>query len=213
VDCLDTELIVVMAQYDSPPLGPDGVVYPAANNNASGIAVMLEAIRVMQETDYEPYRSFLFVAYSGEGLEGGESVSDPDVTRFLQAQPGFTSFKLEAIVKLRGVGGGTGDRLEISAGGSLRLAELFETAARRMGVTTVRADETIDISVIYEGGNVLPLVQEGQKAPTVRLFWEGWDEHSRLPTDTLANISAANLEEAGHTLALSLMILGREREY
>jgi len=173
---------------------------------------MLEAIRVMQETDYEPYRSFLFVAYSGEGLEGGEFVSDPDVTRFLQAHPGFTNFKLEAIVKLRGVGGGTGDRLEISAGGSLRLAELFETAARRLGVDTVRADETIDIGVIYEGESVLPLVQEGQEAPVVRLFWEGWDEHSRLPTDTLANISAANLEEAGRTLALSLMILGRERE-
>jgi ABC-type dipeptide/oligopeptide/nickel transport system permease component len=213
VDCLDQELIVVMAQYDSPPLGADAAIYPGANNNASGVAVMLEAIRVMQETDYEPYRSFIFVAYSGEGLEGGESVADPDVTRFLQAQPGFTKFKLEAIVKLRGVGGGTGDRLEVSAGGSLRLAELFEMAAKRMGVRTVRADETIDIGVIYEGEGVLPQVQEGQEAPIVRLFWEGWEEHSRLPTDTLDNISVASLEEAGRTLALSLMILGREREY
>ncbi|MCP4541386.1 MAG: ABC transporter permease subunit [Chloroflexi bacterium] len=212
-DCLDTELIVVMAQYDTPPPDTEGIIYPAANNNASGVAVMLEAIRVMQETDYEPYRSFLFVAYSGEGLEGGESVSDPDVTRFLQAQPGFTNFKLEAIVKLRGVGGGTGDRLGISAGGSLRLAELFEKTAKRTGVTTVRADETIDISVIYEGESMLSGVQEGQKAPTVRLFWEGWDEHSRLSTDTLANISVDSLEETGRTLALSLMILGREREY
>jgi len=46
-DCLDTDLIVVMAQYDSPPIGPNGEFYPAAVNNASGVAVMLEAIRVL----------------------------------------------------------------------------------------------------------------------------------------------------------------------
>jgi ABC-type dipeptide/oligopeptide/nickel transport system permease subunit len=72
VDCLAKQLIVVMAQYDSPPIGPTGEVLPAANDNASGVAVMLEAIRVIQQTDYEPYKSLLFVAYSAEGLEGGE---------------------------------------------------------------------------------------------------------------------------------------------
>jgi len=57
------------------------------------------------------------------------------------------------------------------------------------------------------------LLQEVQEAPTVRISWEGWEEHSHLPTDTLENISADNLEEAGRTLAMTLMILGREEEY
>ncbi len=45
---------------------------PAANNNASGVAVMLEAIRTMQQSGYQPHKTFLFVAYSAEGLEGGQ---------------------------------------------------------------------------------------------------------------------------------------------
>ncbi|MFC2042902.1 ABC transporter permease subunit [Chloroflexota bacterium] len=210
VDCLDQQLVVVIAQYDSPPIGPEGV-YPAANDNASAVAVMLEAIRVLKETDYQPYRSFLFVAYSGEGLDGGEPVVDPDVKKFLQAKPGFSNYKLEAIVKLRGLGGGSGDGVEVSAGGSLRLAQLFERSTKLMGADVVRSDEAIDISVIYTDGSALN--QGGQEAPVVRLFWEGWEEHSRLPSDSMEYISADNLEEAGRTLALSLMILGREEQY
>lgn len=210
-DCLGKRLIVVMVQYDSPPVGPGGV-FSAANDNASGVAVMLETVRVMQETDYQPFKTFLFVAYSGEGLDGGEPVSDLDVKRYLQSKPGFsTQLQLEAVVQLRGVGGGAGDRLEVSAGGSLRLAELAEQAADQMGVYVVRADGDMDIGVIYDQDN--PFLQGGQEAPMVRLLWEGWEEHSRLPTDTLANVSAANLEQAGRSLALTLMVLGRETQY
>ena len=208
---MDHEVILVLAQYDSPPTGPEEFEYPATNDNASGVAVMLEAIRIMQETEYEPNRTFLFVAYSGEGLEGGESVSNPNISRFLQAKVGFaTTLEPEAIVHVHGVGGGSGDRLEVSAGGSLRLAELFESAGRKMGADVTRGDDPIDISIIYDEGSPF---DSGQDAPEVRLSWEGWQEHARLPSDTMENISADNLEDAGRTLALALMIMGREREY
>jgi hypothetical protein len=207
---LDNQVIFVLAQYDSPPVGPEGV-YEAANDNASGVAVMLEAIRVMQETEYQPNRTFLFVAYSGEGLEGGESVANPEISRFLQAKVGFaTSLEPEAVVYVRGVGGGSGDSLEISAGGSLRLVELFESSARRMGADVKRRDDPIDISVIYDEGSPL---ESGQDAPEVRLSWEGWTENARLASDAMERISEESLEDAGRTLALALMTMGRERQY
>ncbi len=213
VDCLDKQMVVVMVQYDSPPPGANGVVSPAANDNASGVAVMLEAIRVMEEADYQPRRSFLFIAYSGEGLDGGEPVVDPDVKRFLQAKTGFAGrFEPVAIVQLRGVGDGTGDRLEVSSSGSLRLAELFETAAKQSGVRPVRSEEAIDISLIYEEVDTAT-DSSGKQAPVVRLYWEGWEETSRLPEDTPEKISEENLEKAGRTLAMALMALGREIEY
>ena len=93
----------------------------------------------------------------------------------------------------------------------MRLAELVERSARRMGVRTVRADEAIEISVIYDERNAS--AEDKVDAPTVRLFWEGWDAHSRLPTDTVDRVSADALEKAGRTLALTLMILGRETDY
>jgi hypothetical protein len=206
-------MVVVMVQYDSPPPGPDGAALPAANDNASGIAVMLEAIRVLEEAEYQPRRSFLFVAYSGEGLDGGEPVNDPDVDRFLQAKTGFIGrFEPVAIVELRGVGDGTGNRLEVSSSGSLRLAELFETAAKQSGVRPVRSEEAIDISLVYEEVDA-SADSSGKQAPVVRLFWEGWDETSRLSEDTPDKISQDNLEKAGRTLAMALMAIGREIEY
>jgi peptide/nickel transport system permease protein len=205
---LDDHLIVVLVQYDNPPPGPEGGPYPAPNDNASGVAVMLEAIRTMQETGYQPYKTFLFVAYSGEGLEGGGAVAPRDVSRYLQAKPGFSgSFEVEAVLDLRGLGAGQGDGLVISAGGSLRLANLVETAARQMGVKTHRAREPVDISIVFEEKG---LEEGGQKTPNVSLSWDGWEATSRMPTDTLAAISADKLARAGRALALALMILGRE---
>jgi hypothetical protein len=93
----------------------------------------------------------------------------------------------------------------------MRLAELLERSARRMGVRTVRADAASDISLIYDERGAS--VEDKEAAPTVRLFWEGWDAYSRLPTDTPDNVDDDTLEEAGRTLALTLMILGRETEY
>ncbi|NIM92877.1 MAG: ABC transporter permease subunit [Anaerolineales bacterium] len=210
--CLARKLIVVVVQYDSPVIGPDGEAYQAAINNASGVAVMLEAIRTIMESDYQPYKTFLFVAYSGEGLDNGEPISDPpDIRKFLQARTGSTQYEIEAIVQIRGVGGGTGDRLEISAGGSLRLAELLDETARQMSVRKIRKDEDIDISIIYEDGG--SFYEAGQEAPVVQIFWEGWEDYSGMPSDTLEVVSEENLDKAGRAIAMALMILGRETEY
>ena len=208
---LDDQLIVVLAHYDNPPPTPDGEPYPAANDNASGVAVMLETIRAMREAGYQPYKTILFVAYSGEGLEGGEWVSRPEISKLLQAKYGFsTAFDLEAVVTLRGLGAGQGDGLVLSAGGSTRLADLFETSARRMGVKASRAEDTVDISIVFEDKSY---VEGGQEAPNIRMSWEGWEATSRLPADTLETISKDKLERAGRALALALMTMGRETQY
>lgn len=207
---LDNKMIVVLAQYDSPPLLPDGQIPVAANDNAAGVAVMLEAIRTMKESGYQPYKTFLFVAYSGEGLEGGEYVRT-EAAKFLRAKLGFSSsYEVETIVDLRGLGTKDGDQLLLSAGGSLRLANLFEAAARRMGSPINRAGESVDISIVFEdGANVNA---GGEEAPRIGLLWEGWDKTSGTMLDTYENVSAANLEEGGETLSLALMILGRETQ-
>jgi hypothetical protein len=208
--CLGENLIVVMVQYDSPPIGPDGQVYTGANNNASGVAVMLETIRVIQQSDYQPYKSFLFVAYSGEGLDGGELANDPDAKLFLQARTGLSNFKVEAIIHLKALGGSSGNRLVISSGGSLRLAELMADAAGHMGVKSKRSDDAIDMSFVYEED---PFAQGGREAPTVYLAWDGWQDESGRPTDDLSSLSVENLENSGKSLAMALMILGREVDY
>jgi hypothetical protein len=45
------------------------------------------------------------------------------------------------------------------------------------------------------------------------MSWQGWQEHARLPSDTIENINPQSLDDAGKTLTMALMILGRERQY
>lgn len=208
---MDDKLIVVMAQYDSSPLGPNGEIFQGANNNASGVALMLEVIQTMQSSGYQPSRTFLFVAYSGEGLEWGESVLPPEVFKLLQAKHGFSSaFDIEAIIELRGLGSGNGERLELLTGGSLRLANLFEDAARHAGVSTTRGGVNVDMSVVFETGNVY---DSGEEAPRIGVTWEGWETTSRMESDSIDTISAETLEQSGRAVSLALMILGREINY
>jgi len=208
---LDNRMIVVLAQYDGPPPAPGERPYPAANDNASGVAVMLEAIHTMQEMGYQPYKTFLFVAYSGEGLEGGKEINRPEAAEFLKAKYGFSSaFDVEAVIRLRGLGAGQGDSLALSAGGSQRLANLFGAAARQMGVRASRAREPVDISTVFEAKSSR---ESAQEAPDISLSWQGWEETSRTPADTLETVSADRLEQAGRALALALMTLGRETQY
>lgn len=208
---LDDHLIVVLAQYDTPPPNPDGGPYLGANDNASGLAVMLEAIRVMQESGYQPYKTFLFVAYSGEGLEGGSPASRPEVAKLLQAKHGFSfAFEIEAVIDLRGLGAGEGEGLILSTGGSLRLVNLFKKVARRMGVRASRAGEVLDLSIVFETGSSF---DSGEEAPRISIAWDGWEASSHVRTDNLEAISVDKLEKSGRALSLALMIMGREIQY
>jgi Zn-dependent M28 family amino/carboxypeptidase len=172
---------------------------------------MLETLRVLKESEFQPLRSLLFVAYSGEGLDGGEWTTRPDVRRFLQAKAGFSNFEVEAVINLRGVGAGQGDRLLVAGSGSQRVAELLEDAARHVGAPVRRADEVLDVGVIYDAGSRSNQARASE--PLVRLSWEGWEVSTHRASDTLEQISPARLEDAGQTLSLALMLLGRERQY
>jgi hypothetical protein len=208
---IDDRLIMVLAQYDCPPTHADGEFHACANDNSSGVAIMLETIRTMQESGYQPYKTFLFIAYSGEGYEGGLPVSSGNVKRFLDAKYGFSSaYEIEAVVELRGLGASDGGDLLLASDGSLRLAKHFQSVSRRLGVPAQITREEIDLSLIFSDGSPL---DSGEEAPRVRVYREGWETTSKTAEDQLENISAQNLEEAGRVISLSLMIMGREIDY
>ncbi|KAA3658694.1 MAG: M20/M25/M40 family metallo-hydrolase [Calditrichaeota bacterium] len=73
------QCVVLGAHYDHLGLGwPDvhkgdeGKVHPGADDNASGVAIMLELLRVLK--DWQPDRTVIFIAFSGEeaGLLGSK---------------------------------------------------------------------------------------------------------------------------------------------
>jgi len=154
---------------------------------------------------------FNFVAYSGEGAEGSNDVHEPDPSRFLRSAAFFSfSYRIEATVHLRGLGAGDGRGLALFSRGNLRLMNLFEDTAQRMGVQAQPVEDAVDMSVVFTGKTTR---DSGQESPDITLSWQGWENTSRTPSDIIDTISRTKIEKAGRTLALALMILGRETNY
>jgi hypothetical protein len=89
----DTRPIVVCAHFDHLGTDRSGVMYPGADDNASGVAVMLEMARSIVSLGTIPPVSIWFVAFSGEeeGLLGS--------TAFVKAAPELAQ-SLSAVLNL-----------------------------------------------------------------------------------------------------------------
>lgn len=89
--------VVVGAHYDHLGTGTDGAVHPGADDNASGVSVLLELARQMAGSD-KPSRAVIFVAFTGEesGLLGSK--------RYVAAPSEWPASKAIGMVNLDTVG-------------------------------------------------------------------------------------------------------------
>ncbi|MCX6085423.1 MAG: M28 family metallopeptidase [Caldiserica bacterium] len=85
----DTRPIMVCAHFDHLGTDRSGVMYPGADDDASGVAVMLEVARSIVSLGATPPVSIWFVAFSGEeeGLLGSTAFvkADPELAQSLSA--------------------------------------------------------------------------------------------------------------------------------
>ena len=89
--------VVVGAHYDHLGIGKDGIVHPGADDNASGVAVLLELARQMAASG-PASRTVIFVAFTGEesGLTGSK--------RYVTAPSPWSAGKAIGMVNLDTVG-------------------------------------------------------------------------------------------------------------
>jgi ABC-type dipeptide/oligopeptide/nickel transport system permease subunit len=199
---MDDDVIMVSAYYDGLGMGPEGVLYPGANDNLSGVGMMLELARVLKEGPYAPDKTVVFVAWSG-----GERWEGFSVVNAMSAKIGFNLLNVEAVLELTGVGGGSGEAIALGAGTSFRLTQLIEAAAGRVGaeVTTRGTDPHFGLPTSIGHGT--------RDALSAFISWDGSDQLAHLPLDDPARIEPEKMEEIGETLALVLTVLSREAEY
>jgi hypothetical protein len=199
---LDSQVILISAYYDGLGTGPDGTLYPGANDNASGVAAMLEMARVLKESPYAPKKTIVFSAWSG-----GERSKGFSVKNVMNAKRGFGLLTVEAVLELSGVGAGTGDAIQLSEGSSYRLVQLYQAAAARLGnaVTTRGRDPHFGLPTQVGFG--------GRSGLTLNVSWDGSDATAHMPQDTADAIDPDKLRKSGQTTLLTLMVLSRETEY
>jgi hypothetical protein len=121
------ERVLLTAVYTG--RSPDeGVIYPGADENASGVAVLLETARWLHDLDWIPKRTVVFAAF-GEG-GGGYFVNHPA----LPTRPS----DVWTTVSIRGLAAGARYMARAAIGAGLDRA--FDQSARRFGVRTTQLD-------------------------------------------------------------------------
>lgn len=178
------ESVVVVAHYDHLGRGwPDvrkefnGQVHPGADDNASGVAVLLELARAMK--DEKPRRSVVFLAVSGE--EAGRLGSK----RWVAGPSSREAEKTLAAVNLDTVGRLGSGRLQVLGTGT---AGEWVHAVR--GATWVTGVETRAVPETLESSDHVSFVEAG--VPAVQLFTGPHADYHR-PSDTAEKVDVAGL--------------------
>lgn len=200
---LADQIVVVGAHYDhlgfGDPgrLGPENVIYPGADDNASGTAGLLLLARraveqrnrlagtppshqrgVASRATAEDHRTILFVAFSGEerGLLGSSYLVKHEDQLNLDEHRTVAMINLDMIGRMRG------DRLFALGVGSGDLWERW--------LTEVAASTGLNLSrdpVAFGASDQLPFYND--KVPVLHLFTGVHDDYHR-PTDTPEKINA-----------------------
>ncbi len=187
---LNKQLVIVAAHYDGAGRQPDGTVLQGANDGASGVAVMLEILRLWTARGFQPRRTMYFAAWAGGEWEHSGA------HEYLTVQSPYSVLEIAAVINLDGLGRG-GNELRVS--GDAKLADLLLRTADSNGVPA------------REGATGHHPYQNAFRAQNLTV---GWADDGLPPTeDTIDNINVAQLSVAGQAINLALITLGREYDY
>jgi hypothetical protein len=177
--------IVIAAHYDHLGYGADGArtenrgkIHPGADDNASGVAVLIELARVLAK-EMKPARSIVFAAFSGEetGKQGSKY--------YTAHEKRFPTEKTVGMLNLDTVGRMQKNRLFILGSGSAReWPHIFRGAGYLAGVEIDAVAEDLDSSdqkSFQEAG-----------VPAVQLFTGPHEDYHRT-TDTVDKINSSGL--------------------
>lgn len=195
---------VVSAHYDHVGVR-DGKVYPGADDNASGVAVILELAAFCQKT---PFRhSILFAAFDAEerGLQGARTlVANPPIPR---EQIGL-NVNLDMVSR--------NDKREIFVAGPYHYPDLkapLEEVAKRAPVTVLFGhDKPVAIA-----GGVEDWTNQSDHGPfhdaKIPFVYFGVEDHAdyHKPTDTADKINRGFFVDVAETILDSLLALDRAR--
>jgi hypothetical protein len=175
--------------------GDEGKLHPGADDNASGVAVMLELARALASGE-KPQRTIVFVAFSGEeaGLLGSRHYVD---------HPAFPLEKTIGVINLDTVGRLFGKKVSVLATASAsEWPHIFRGAGFVTGV------EGRMIPDALESSDQKSFIDKG--VPAVQVFTEPHPDYHR-PGDTADRIDGAGLVKVATFVKEGIVYLG-ERE-
>jgi hypothetical protein len=161
-----------------------GLLFPGADDNASGTAILLETAGVLTQSGLRRKHAILVLSFSGEeqGLLGSRSYLHKP------ARP-LTDTRAMLNVDHAGVGNG---RLTVG------LTDLANSVALQIGAG-IGLEGRLDLFSFFPGGDHVPFKEAG--IPTVIVVSGGPHPHVHRPTDTVETVSPEALALAAHFFA------------
>jgi hypothetical protein len=195
--------LLVTAHYDHLGLGwPDvregneGELHPGADDNASGVAVMLELAKSFASGE-KPKRTLVFIAFTAEesGLKG---------SRYYAAHPTFPLEQVIGVINIDTVGRLGKEKLSVIATGT---AEEWQHIFRGAGFVTGVESKNIPGTMV--SSDQTSFIEKG--VPAVQIFTSAHLDYHR-PGDTADKIDAAGLVKVATFLKEAVAYLGERPE-
>ncbi len=164
-----------------------GLLFPGADDNASGTAILLEVARALVQSGVKAKRAIVFASFSGEeqGLLG---------SKLYLRRPSRPPSNTVAMINVDHAGIGNG-RLTVGVTG------LSKTVATQAGQLAGLADK-LDLFGFFPGGDHVPFKEAG--IPTIAIVSAGAHSQFHQPTDTAETVQPEILQAvARHVLALT----------
>jgi hypothetical protein len=190
--------VLVGAHFEEIGPDPDGVVFPAANDNASGVAVMLEIAEVLHQTGSQPDATIIFAAWSGheEGLFGSRYYVDHSARPLDQTV---------LYLNLDTVGQGSGSTVDAFAS---------DAAARDLTARAIQQMQSDRLDQLAAAVHPIPraagdsddITFARSSISNVALSWTGLFDATKIhtPDDTAASVDPAKLATTGAIAAALL---------
>jgi aminopeptidase N len=157
--------------------GDEGKVHPGADDNASGVAVMLELARVLAAGERPP-RTVIFIAFTGE--EAGRLGS-----KYYVSHPVRPLAQMEGMINLDTVGRlGTQKVTALGTGTATEWQHIFRGASFVTGVESRSVPESI------ESSDQVSFIE--QRVPAIQIFTAAHADYHR-PADTADRIDVPGL--------------------
>jgi aminopeptidase YwaD len=193
---LKSEAIVIGAHYDHLGLGGDGSLAPregevhhGADDNASGVAGMLELARLFSAQ--RPRRTIIFIAFSGEeeGLLG---------SNFYVNHPSVPLNQTVAMINMDMIGRSKDDKLMIGGVGTAQQWRSLingnnivgsEVKEQRDMTSTAPASRSFSLTLTEDGYGPSDHSSFYSKQVPVLFFWTGTHDDYHKPSDTADKIN------------------------
>lgn len=195
--------IFIGAHYDHLGVSPNGEVYNGADDNAAGVAAVLEVARILTASNLRPQETVVFVAFSGEeiGTLGSQALG-----KQLKAK-NLISHSILLNMEVLGAIAGKGTFLDVwdeGVSSTLPLVEAVELAGREVGIPVYRQGRD-------PGSDALTMLAAGVPAVSLDVAWSYENHpHFHQPSDDPEHIDKNGFHKAVQVVVAVLWLLAND---